>query len=68
MKAITFSICILTMNQLEMTKRCLTSLMDTYFRELTEIIIVDNASVDGTREWLIDFQNKYNLHLKQRSQ
>lgn len=60
MKAYKYSICILTLNQLELTKKCLLSLMNTDFSDRTEIIIVDNGSTDGTQEWLVDFQNNYN--------
>lgn len=52
------SICILSYNKIEYTKSCLTSLMQTRFPGATEIIVVDNNSVDGTREWLMDFQDK----------
>lgn len=51
------SICILTYNKIEYTKECLKSLMKSKFSGKTEIIVVDNNSTDGTREWLMDFQN-----------
>ena len=43
-----FSICILTLNQLEKTKKCLMSLINTDFISKTELIIVDNGSADLT--------------------
>lgn len=54
------SICILTLNHIEITKKCLTSLMKTEFPGKLEIILVDNGSVDNTPEWLIEFQNRFN--------
>ncbi len=57
-----FSICILTLNQLERTKKCLLSLIKTEFISKTELIIVDNGSTDSTDKWLYDFQNKYNTN------
>lgn len=53
------SICILSYNKIDYTKACLTSLMNSKFPGKTEIIIVDNNSIDGSREWLLDFQNQY---------
>lgn len=44
----TVSIIIPTHNKLELTQKCLWSLADTS----AEIIVVDNASTDGTVEWL----------------
>lgn len=55
-----YSICILTLNQLEKTQKCLMSLIATTFIAKTELILVDNGSSDGTDEWLIEFQRKYN--------
>lgn len=60
MKEYLFSICILTLNQLETTKKCLLSLINTEFQNNVEIIIVDNGSTDGSQEWLHEFQNNYN--------
>lgn len=45
------SIVILTFNQLEYTKKCVESIR-RFTPENHEIIFVDNASKDGTREWL----------------
>lgn len=46
------SIIILTYNQIEYTKKCIESIRQ-YTKEGTyEIIIVDNCSTDGTKEWL----------------
>lgn len=46
------SIIILTKNQLEYTKHCLESIRDYTVEGTYELIFVDNASDDGTREWL----------------
>ncbi|WP_196604833.1 glycosyltransferase [Pectinatus haikarae] len=46
------SIIILTHNNLDYTKLCIKSIREYTKPELFEIIIVDNASNDGTVEWL----------------
>ncbi|MGN7457235.1 methyltransferase domain-containing protein [Paenibacillus pasadenensis] len=46
------SIVILTYNQLDYTKLCLESIRAYTPSESYELIVVDNASTDGTREWL----------------
>ena len=51
------SIIILTYNQLKYTKECLESLYENTKIKF-ETIIVDNASVDGTREYLQNFANE----------
>lgn len=54
-----YSICILTLNHIDITQKCLLSVMNTEFDGSAEIIIVDNGSTDGTAEWLKSFQDKY---------
>lgn len=51
------SIIILTNNQLEYTKQCLQSIRTYTGAGTYEVIFVDNASDDGTREWLQAQQN-----------
>ncbi|MFN8557439.1 MAG: glycosyltransferase [Dehalococcoidia bacterium] len=46
------SIIVLTYNKLEYTQQCLAALAATTPGDLYELIIVDNASVDGTRPFL----------------
>ena len=46
------SIIMLTYNQLEYTKLCIESIRKFTPKECYEIIIVDNASTDGTKEYL----------------
>lgn len=46
------SIIILTYNHLDETKECLKSIRKYTKKETYEIIIVDNFSTDGTRDWL----------------
>ena len=46
------SIIILTYNHLEYTKECIRSIQKYTDSDSYEIIIVDNLSTDGTREWL----------------
>ena len=48
------SIIILTYNQLAFTKDCIESIRKYTKPGSYELIIVDNASTDGTREWLIE--------------
>lgn len=43
--------CVVTYNRLAYTKRCIESLLATA-RPLDRIVIVDNASTDGTQDWL----------------
>ena len=59
------SIIILTYNNLEYTKKCLESILK-YTKKDTkegtyEIIIVDNNSTDGTKEWLENYEDKYKI-------
>ncbi|MGL5576488.1 MAG: glycosyltransferase family 2 protein [Sarcina sp.] len=59
MKKYLVSICILTLNQVHITEKCLVSLMKTTFVGNVEIIIVDNGSRDNTKNLLLEFQKKY---------
>jgi GT2 family glycosyltransferase len=51
------SIVIPVYNQLDYTKQCLESLANTV-NEIVELIIVDNASSDGTYEYLSNYSNE----------
>jgi len=51
------SIVILTYNNLDYTQVCLNSIKNYNEKDTYEIIIVDNNSNDGTREWLNDQQD-----------
>ncbi|MCH5267985.1 MAG: methyltransferase domain-containing protein [Lachnospiraceae bacterium] len=46
------SIILVTYNQLDMTKLCVDSIRENVPSGTYEVIIVDNCSTDGTREWL----------------
>ena len=46
------SVIISVMNALPMTKMCIGCLRENISADNTEIIVVDNASTDGTAEWL----------------
>lgn len=52
MTAIKYSMCILALNHLDITKRCIQSIEQTNERKSIELILIDNGSFDGTREWL----------------
>ena len=57
------SIIILTHKQLELTKLCLESIED-HTPEMHELIIVDNASTDGTLDYLRRYQSAHpNVHV-----
>ena len=61
------SIIIVTWNGIDLTKRCLDSLFSSSLPRGTEIIVVDNASSDGTQDYIKTFprikliENKKNL-------
>ncbi len=46
------SFVILSFNNLEYTKGCITSIQQNCFSDCCEIVVVDNASTDGSVEWL----------------
>ncbi|MDH1301114.1 glycosyltransferase [Achromobacter sp. GD03932] len=60
------SIVVLTYNNLnETTAPCLESIIANTDLTRNELIVVDNASADGTREYLLEFQRKYPfIHLR----
>lgn len=48
-----YSVITLSFNKLETTRRCLTAVVrDTVFPGESELIVVDNGSKDGSKEWL----------------
>ncbi|WP_197995474.1 glycosyltransferase [Gimesia algae] len=53
------SVIVLTYNNLELTHKCLESLMELTHYPDWELIVVDNASSDGTQTYLQDFSEKY---------
>ncbi len=50
------SFVIVSRNQSEYLKRCLDSIVTTIMPGLYEIVVVDNASTDGTWEWLSEIE------------
>lgn len=52
------SIVILAHNQLEHTRRCLESIAE-FTSQPCELILIDNASTDGTREWLAQYASTH---------
>lgn len=51
------SIIVLTFNNLEFNKKCIGSVLDSTLGDF-ELIVVDNASNDGTQEYLKEIQNE----------
>lgn len=49
------SFVIVSCNESAQLKRCLDSILSTVPQELFEIIVIDNASTDGTIEWLSEY-------------
>jgi GT2 family glycosyltransferase/glycosyltransferase involved in cell wall biosynthesis len=59
------SIIVLTYNNLQLTKNCLISILEYTHGVNYELIIVDNASTDGSREYLTAFaKNRPNVRLQ----
>ena len=56
---IKYSLLLLTYNRLGVTARCLRSLAPMLHREDVEWLIVDNASSDGTAQWLLKVAARY---------
>ena len=54
------SIIILTYNQIDFTMKCLDSVFNNTTYPNFEVILVDNCSVDGTREYLMNVESQYN--------
>lgn len=46
------AIIILSYNSLEMTQNCIASIRENCCRESYELVVIDNASQDGSAEWL----------------
>ncbi|WP_294349875.1 glycosyltransferase [uncultured Clostridium sp.] len=65
MNKFSVSIVIPTLNRLNYLKNCISSLENqSYPKELTQIIVVDNGSTDGTREWVLNKSNNLNIKYK----
>lgn len=54
------SVIVLAYNNLYLTKNCLYSIYKYSHYENLEVIVVDNASTDGTREWLLEYAKGVN--------
>jgi len=56
------SVVVVTYNSLAVIGNCLETLMQSELAEPIELIVVDNASTDGTREWLEEFARDRRAH------
>ncbi len=56
------SFVILAYNHLDVLQRCLRSIRDTTLRVPYEIVVLDNASSDGTRDWLQQQEDVIAVH------
>jgi GT2 family glycosyltransferase len=61
------AIVILTFNNLGYSQECVQSIRENTQKGTYEIIVVDNASTDGTKEWL-QGQADIKLHLNQANE
>lgn len=61
------SIIIVTFNQLSYTKRCIESIFKYSNYENMEIIVVDNNSLDGTKEYLSSLGNKVKVIFNEKN-
>lgn len=61
-KEIALSILIITHNQRDLLKRCLASVLAQELSVPYEVIISDDRSEDGTREWVESLQNKHIIY------
>lgn len=55
-----FTVVIVTYNRLELLKECIKAI-NNQKRSFDHVVIVDNASTDGTIEYLHQFENKYHI-------
>ena len=49
-----YSIAVLCFNRLDLTKKCVESIFSSADADRVEVIVVDNGSTDGTREWIAE--------------
>lgn len=56
------SILIITHNQKELLKRCLESVLEQKLNVLYEVIVSDDRSTDGTKEWIDSLQDERILY------
>jgi glycosyltransferase involved in cell wall biosynthesis len=54
MGSLLYSVAIVTHNNIPLTKKCIESVLRSTGRDRLEIIFVDNASTDGTRDYLCE--------------
>lgn len=55
-----FTVVIVTYNRLELLKECIRAI-NNQKKQFDHVVIVDNASTDGTIEYLRQFKNKYHI-------
>lgn len=55
-----YAVVIVTYNRLELLKECI-SAVDNQKLHFSDVVIVDNASTDGTRDFLKDYENRHHI-------
>ncbi len=58
-----YSYIIISYNSLKKTKDCIESIRKNDIEGTYEIIVVDNASSDGSREWLLEYKNESDIKI-----
>ena len=58
-----YGVVIVTYNRLELLKECLLCI-DKQVKKFDSVLIVDNYSTDGTREYLKNKEDRYHIFMK----
>lgn len=64
----TVSFCLLTWNRKEITTRAITHNLDNAGYPISQVVICDNGSTDGMREWLVNELKPHTLVLNNENQ
>ena len=55
-----YTVVIVTYNRLELLKECIEAI-NNQKRQFDNVVIVDNASTDGTKDYLQEYEKKYHI-------